>query len=156
MVKDEKKTFLIRETQEEDIGYVALNMRPEDVIEIWSSNRVRPLDALRMGFDYSEKCYTLVYNGKPTAIFGALPNPTQKRFACIWLLATPEVEEAWMYFGRQSRAIIAMFKDLFGTLYNHVDARNKKSIAWLTWCGAKIHSAKPLGPDNLPFHYFTI
>lgn len=155
MIHENKKEMLIRPARPSDIDIIAANMRPEDVREIWASNRVKPKRALEIGLMVSDYVMTMESNGQPFAMWGVVKNQQMPYAACIWLLGTPEIEKVWLYFGRTSKKVIRKLLEEYEILYNHVDVRNQKSITWLKWCGAKFDDPSPHGPDNMPFQYFV-
>jgi len=56
--------------------------------------------------------------------------------------------------GKRSRYYVLEMKRHFQRLENYVDARQKRSIRWLKWCGFTVENPKPWGTLGLPFHQF--
>ena len=155
MIYYNKENILIRDSKKEDIGYIADNMRRSDIDEIWASNNRLPKEALDIGFKDSLKCITGLKDNIPVCIFGINPDSILGRSAVIWFLATPNIIDNKYIFLRQSRKFIDMFLEEYSFLYNFVDDRNKDSIKWLKWCGARINGCVTYGVEKIDFHPFT-
>lgn len=147
------KDVFIVDAQWSDVIMVADKMRVSDREEILASNGYAPEEALEKGFDQSSVCKTVVYKGSPIAMFGVVPYEGDK--ACLWLLGTDALDQVHVCFGRMSKKIIEQFLQVYPYLYNYVDARNEKTIAWLEWCGAKFSEAEPYGVAQIMFKHFV-
>ncbi len=143
----------IRPSRHDDVLYLKDRLRKSDVDEIWSSVRLSPENALIHSRKGSPLCQTVLFHGNPVAMFGVAPDING---SSAWFLSTDELDKMWLSFLRMSKTCIKMMLNEAPILYNWVDARNTRSVRWLKWCGAKVEDAKPFGPDNLPYHFFTI
>ena len=59
-------------------------------------------------------------------------------------------------FLRQSRIFVGLMLQTWSELANHVDARNRQSVRWLSRLGFTIGPAEPYGARGLPFHPFSM
>lgn len=149
-----KGPLMIRTAVESDLPRIAENLRESDAAEVYYSHRHTPSEALAYSFGISDPCLTLVYKGRPIAIFGLAP--TGAKTASAWLLGTREIPSVWPSFLRLSRAVIDRFLDLYPVLFNYVDAGNYASQRWLQWLGAKFDDPEPHGPLGCRFRRFVI
>lgn len=145
--------IIVRPSVQEDVSYLAEHLRQSDINEIWASNHIKPQDALEQGIDGSIYCRT-AENGNPICIWGIAPVYIVGDSATVWMLATDDLEKYKVKFIRESRKYINEMLEFYPMLFNYVDARNLKSIAWLKMCGATMLDAQPYGVEGLPFHYF--
>jgi len=143
----------IRPSELSDIVYLKSRLRQEDVDEIYASNHLTPTDALTYSFYLSKVCLTIVKD-EPIGMFGIVEDPTDSDRAIIWMLGSDRMSKVSRNIIRDARDFIDGLMDSYGTLYNHVDARNGKSIRWLEHLGAEIDDAVTFGREGLPFHKF--
>lgn len=154
MIVFKRGDLVIRETEHTDLMPIAFNMRQADCNEIWASSNLMPLEALEKGTKFSRPCLTAELKGKPIAMFGLVP--TSPIAATIWFLGTPEVDSISICFGRLSKLMVLKFLKMYPSLQNYVDVRNKKSIEWLKWLGAKFSDPEPYGVMQQMFQFFTL
>ncbi len=147
--------IIVRRSTKSDVVELAPRMRQSDIQEVWASHHYLPEQALRHSLDDSILALTVENNGEVVAMFGICAESVLGENAAIWLLASDELEKIKIRFLKHSRQFIDLMLCYYPNLMNHVDSRNKESIAWLKFCGAKIHDAQPFGIDQLPFHFFT-
>lgn len=124
----------IRRATEEDILYIAANLRKSDRREIWASHRRKPEDLLESCRDV--EVWAAVAEGT-VCIFGCNILGCGANAACgvPWLLATDEVLKHRVQFLRTSRQICRMWLEKHRLLTNFVHAENKLCILWLKWLG---------------------
>jgi hypothetical protein len=135
-----------------DVVLIAGRMRQSDRDEIMASDGASPIEGLERGIDTSRLCHTVVFKGVPIAMFGVVP--AEDGSGSLWLLGTDELDNLATCFGRTSRKIIRQLLEVYPHLFNYVDARNQKTIDWLTWCGAEFSEAKPYGVEKRMFKRF--
>lgn len=118
---------------------IAENMREADRREIWASDRLLPLCALKQSVLVSSVAWTCLVRGVPAFMWGVT------RKGCIlsdtgvpWLLGTDAILEVRGEFLKQSRAYVDRMQKGFARLENIVHAENALSIRWLRWCGFTI------------------
>jgi len=154
LVYYKKGDAIVRDSEEKDIEALKVNMRKEDIAEVWASHHHTPEEALKLSYKNSVPCLTIEKNGVPIVMFGVVPETLLSDRANIWLLATEGICKVRKSFIKHCRGFIKSMLLQYSILENHIDARNKISIRWLKWCGATIEEAKPMGEEKLPFHYF--
>lgn len=120
---------------------IAENMREADKREIWASDRLLPLYALKQSVLMSRESWTCLVRGVPSFMWGVA------RKGCIlsdvgvpWLLGTDAILDVRREFLRQSRAYVSRMHKGFARLENIVHAENTLSIRWLKWCGFTIEN----------------
>ena len=144
----------IRDTNLHDIVYLKTRLRQEDVDEIYASNHFTPTDALTYSFYLSKTCLTIVNDNEPVGMFGIVEDPTDSNRALIWMLGSDRMNRVARHIIKDAKDFIEGFMDSYSEVYNHVDARNSKSIRWLEYLGAEIDDAVSYGREGLPFHRF--
>jgi hypothetical protein len=149
----EKGNVTIRPSKHDDVVYLSERLRKTDVDEIWAAVHLKPFEALVYSRKGSFLCQTVLHKTQPVAMFGVAPETTG---AAVWFLASDDLDKMWLSFLKMSKMCIDRMLDESPLLFNWVDARNERSIRWLKWCGAKIEKPAPFGPDQLPFHFFSI
>lgn len=145
---------MVRDSQISDVFNLAQDMREADKKEVWRSHHRKPEEALLTGFSNSVLCLTIERNEKPIGMFGIVPMTLMGRYATIWMLASPELEDIQRTFVKYSRYFIKMFLNYYPILLNWVDADNHQSKKWLKWCGAEFGPVAPYGEEQCPFQYF--
>lgn len=144
----------VREAKNEDIERIARDMRQGDKDEIWASNHLAPVDAIRIGMQNSVYC-RVIENGSPIAMFGICPVTIIGDHAVIWMLGTNGLDKIKIKFLRNCRAYIDTMLAMYDYLDNYVDVRNTKSIAWLKFLGARFDEPRPYGAENMMFQHFS-
>lgn len=146
--------IIVRRSFPSDADMLAPRLRKTDVEEVWASNNLTPWDALHESITTSILSLTITVNGIVVGCFGINPESALGKNAIIWFLASDELDRINYRFLRHSRKFIGMFLNLYPYLWNWVDVRNKPSIAWLRYCGAKIKRPEPYGVMRKNFRYF--
>lgn len=143
----------VRDSKLEDVLVLRETMRREDRDEVWASHHFTPEKALLVCYSFSSVCHTLLFQDTPIAMFGVIPDADVETEATIWFLGSEIIETCKKSFLEACRLFIDGMLGMYPVLYNYVDARYRKSVRWLKWCGAEISEAQPWGVENLPFHY---
>jgi hypothetical protein len=151
----ERGAVTVRPSRHADVLYLKDRLRGADIDEVRALTGQTPEEALIQSRAASDCCQTVLFKGSPVAMFGTAPMTEQGR-AGVWFLASDELQLMWLSFLKMSRECVARMLNAHPLLFNYVDARNAQSIAWLTWCGAKLEKPKKMGTENRPFHFFTI
>ena len=147
---------LVRPVEQGDIEYIAANMRAADLDEIAAVGHPDPVEALTQSLRASTVSWTGCADGEPGCIFGVVPISMISGIGSPWLLGTEIIPQNAGAFIRHSRPYIHTMLREYPQLFNFVDVRNRKAIAWLKRSGFKLHPAAPYGPFNLPFHLFEM
>lgn len=138
---------------------IADNLRPEDLDEIAASSGQEPLVALIASVMDSEMGFIVFAGDEPISVFGAAPVTGMERDSgIVWMLGTPTMDRPGVARGilRLTRPYIDRLQARFGCLWNRIDARNDKSMRWLSWAGFQIVSVDPcFGREGRPFFTFA-
>lgn len=145
----------IRDAEMQDVFNLAPNVRQSDRSELWKANHRKPEQALVEGYKESIACFTVVYKGRPIAMFGIVAKTILGRIASVWFLASPEMNKMQHIF-KHSRRFISLMLSYYSVLENYVDVENTQSIRWLKWCGFTLESPKPYGIESNLFRHFYI
>ncbi len=136
---------------------LAANMRQADLDEIWALGHSLPMDSLKAALAGAGPVFTGLADGRVMCMFGVGHASLVSRVGIPWMLTSYEIEKHGKQFLVFSRRYIERcVKPDFDYLYNLVDERNTVAVEWLRWLGFKIHDPQPAGPDQQPFHLFTL
>jgi len=144
----------VRLAEQKDVAEIATNMRQSDIEEVWASNHLTPQEAMQKGFKNSTICLTVELADRAVAMFGVVPFTFLGNEGSVWMLASNNFCKVNKKFLRRCRTFVKLMLSYYPHLFNYVDVRNRESIRWLKWCGAKLSLAIPYGIDKMPFHYF--
>lgn len=132
------------------VGTIARRMRAIDIVECAAFGH-SPKDALRSGLMGSAISWTAKLDGRPEAMFGAVPLSSVEGRGRPWLLMTDEA-------ARQHRALVRlgwrytnMMHAHFPILHNFVHAENDVAIRWLARLGyavgaVDVYNGQPMRP----------
>lgn len=145
----------IRNATIDDMAYIAEHLRAADREECAMMGHEGPRSIL---FAMRQACEARVgcADGVPVCVFGVGYSVAFGSTAHPWLLATDEIARNRIVFLKESRAIVAGWRERFTHLFNYVADSNDLSIAWLKWLGFTIHAPAPHGPKGLPFRLFEM
>jgi len=133
---------------------MAPNLRRSDILEIYASSGMEPLDALLQSIEASDDdmCWCATLNGLPVAMFGANPLVEEDSVGGIWLLATPGIYYSVKDFMRRCEEYLAIMHTRYEYLTNFVDARNMPTLRWLPRLGFKpCQQVNDYGVTKVPF-----
>ena len=153
--------YPIADAQVSDAHYIAAHLRTADRDEIIATigqGDVAAAIQQSLATSSCARCAMAPRSGglAPAVIWGVTPASYLSATGVPWMVATPALETHWRAFLRRCRPELEQMSVGFRTLRNHVDARNRVAIRWLTWLGFDIEPARPYGPHKLPFHEFSI
>lgn len=165
-VPDEKPAGLIRghvrPAIPADCGYIAANMREEDISELKAAGQDDPMASMIECFERSERPLTGVWDGKPCAMFGIVRTRHRayvdgfflpRGIGAPWLLGTQGIIDARWQFLRESRKWLDAVSDGYDLLENHVHSRNTIHVRWLKWLGFEFGD-DCVYPSGETFHKF--
>lgn len=145
----------VRKSTQEDVDFLSTNLRKEDAIEVLSSHGdIR--EALQIGFDESEECWTIVVTDTEeiAGMYGIARHDDE--IAIPWLLTSPAIESIWLPFLRGSRKWVEEMNDKYPLLTNACDAEYTKAINWLRFVGFTfIKKHDKWGKGDRPFLEFV-
>lgn len=148
--------YAIVPTTDEHVEELTHSMSPEDVVEAWAAGHFSPSEALKVSMMYTNYPKTGLVDGRVMAIWGVGKVTQISEIGIPWMLTSIQVEKHFRAFLRYSKGLLDDMKNETLVFDNVVDARNLVSIRWLRWLGFTIHDALPYGPDDMPFHRFTM
>ena len=148
--------YELKEPDDELLTEIALDMRADDINEVWATNRVLPFEALKLSVLGSRETYIGYAEDKAVCAFGIGTMSPFSLKASPWMLSTNAIHKYATPLLRGSKEYIESLSERFEELENYVDARNKRAIQWIKWMGFELHDPAPYGVDQIPFHKFTM
>lgn len=130
--------------------------RPADIEELWAAAHKSPEECILGGIEVSPLCWTALFDGSPSAVFGVAPQSMLGGAGSPWMVGTVDLDRHAYTVMRHTGSCIAAMLLCFPRLSNFVDARNTKAIAWLKRLGFRFHDAEPHGLEGLPFYRFEM
>lgn len=127
------------------------NLRTEDISECQACGHT-PTEALARGYIFSDECYSAKVNGKTEAMFGVSSTKQPDGFGAVWYLGSDESFKHPISLVREGRKQINKWLEKYRVLYNAVDKRNEKHIAWLKHIGFTI--SNPVNINGYEFYNF--
>lgn len=149
----------IRKSTEDDVLFIAANMRKADADEVWALDRSTPLEALRVSYLGTRvpAARTATADGVPFCMFGVAGGSLLSGDGKPWMLSTGNLPLHSRKFLRGSIEVAAGFLESYSFLRNYVDARNTVAIRWLQWVGFLVYyPAVPYGAAGELFHKFEM
>lgn len=141
----------------QDIEHVAANLRAGDIQELQAVGGPE-FDLMRclvLSVAVSDDVYVLVTAaGEPVGLTGVAPVSLLGGLGCPWLLGTDALPRYPRDIVTLGRGLVRKWESRYSHLFNYVDARNTRSIAWLQHIGFTVSPAQPHGPHGVPFHRF--
>lgn len=133
------RRFSFRIPTDEDVAFVAENMREADRRELKRWTAQEPGYELKHSIDCSQVCYAGVFeDGKVACIFGACRANLLERTATIWSLSSTEVDRHPIEFYLGSKAgIDRIFREMpdVEMFANFVDLEYESAVKWLEMLG---------------------
>lgn len=145
----------IERTKPEHISFVADNLLPSDILEIWRAGLPDYKEAVRESVKVSVFAFTALHDGVPVCLFGLRPDGVMSGRARVWMLSTPEIFKTAREFIRASRTVINGLLELYPVLYNAVDARYPSAKRLLRFLGADF-GREVKSPAGFTFILFEI
>ena len=145
----------VRASTQDDVDYLADNLRPEDAREVIASHGSTK-EALQLGFDESDECWTIVVTdtNEIAGMYGV--GKQDAMTGVVWLLTSPAIEKVWLPFLRGSRQWVKDINTKYPILTNAVDAEYELAINWLKFVGFTfIKKHNSWGVGNKPFLEFV-
>lgn len=104
----------------------------------------------------SDLAFAVWLDGRLICLFGYIPRSMMSDVAYPWMVASDEIARIPGILTRQARGYCSAVLGEYPVLFNYVDARNDRSIEWLSRLGFSISPAEPFGVAGLPFHRFEM
>lgn len=142
----------------EDIEPIASDIRPEDAEEVVAAGRADVFEALRLGLEMSDECFTIYQadaSEQPLAMFGyKVTDPGI--CGVIWMLGANGLMRHRYEFLRKSNYWVDYIQAKTPLMYNLVYEKNTVHIRWLKWLGFSfVRQHEHFGPKDLPFIEFA-
>jgi hypothetical protein len=142
----------VRPATREDCLSLAPNLREADLQELQHAVGLPAREVLLIGYHTADHFYAAVWEDEVVALFGVNGVPGVVGFP--WMLASGALTGIRKSFLRECSGVVQGMLREYGTLENHVWAKNEVHIQWLRWLGFTVESAVPFGIDGEPFHRF--
>ncbi len=148
--------YEVRNTQPQDLSWMAMNMRVSDKEEIAAQSGSTPAQSMLYGRLLSSYMKTALVDGVPLLVFG-VTGSKDPNIGTVWMLATDYLEspKCRRLLARHSRQWVADMQAMFPILTNKTDKRNTSHHRWLSWCGFVFINETPMGPCRAPFLEFV-
>jgi len=125
----------IREAHQDDIPFIAHNMREIDQIECDAWSKCTPRQALRCSMAVSDEVYTVLRENVPVAMFGWGHDFGLGNDACVWFLGVEGLERNTREFLTLPQPYFEKMLSQYDVVYNHVSKDNKRAIRFLKYHG---------------------
>ena len=150
--------YLITQSVDDDVDYIAANMREQDKQEIHYTSGAQPLEALARAYVDSRACYTVHVDGRPAMMVGTVPVSLLEQRGSIWMLGTPDFHR--VRFGKHEFVLMwQVLSDLispYRLVENYVYDGNKRSLKMLRFLGFEIGEPEPYGLHRKLFRHFSM
>ena len=136
----------------ERVERVALNLRPQDELEVLLSDGVSGYDAVMESYYESTISRVILGdNSTPVGVTGVCGDR-------IWLLGTTELASTkshrWQLAVHGRQWVKHCIDVVGGPIGNHVYAENRLAIRWLKHLGFVVEEPHPYGVQSAPFREF--
>jgi hypothetical protein len=129
-------TVIIVPSEPEDVFELKDNLRAEDIEECQACGHT-PAYALSESYALSDECYSAKVDNKTVAMFGVSSHQQPEGFGVIWYLGSDESFNHPITLVKGGRKYVKQWLEKYKVLYNAVDTRNTRHIAWLEHIGFK-------------------
>lgn len=136
---------------------VGLKLKEDDKKEVEASSGVPYTRVLqRMVNKYSATMYLILYEGKVSGIFGAVPSGKPGE-GIGYLLTDEKINEYKWDMARYSIEVFVHLLKQFPIITNYVSSEHKVSVRWLKRFGARFDGkAYILHDPDVPFYKFEL
>lgn len=129
----ERGEYNARPSIPEDIGTIAVSMRPADRKEVKLLSGQEPLDALTQSYVHSKVTRTLSHKDTPLIMYGTAE--FQPGVGIVWGLGSDALDDHVLGFLRMSRPEVEILQEGYRTLFNYVHATNELHLKWVKFVG---------------------
>jgi hypothetical protein len=116
---------------------LSFKLRQLDKFEVAAMGH-SPLDVLIAPFRYTRKgvnTYSVFYNDSVIAMFGVISTPQNIKHGVVWMLASDELNDHWLYFTKRTKNWVNYFLADYDYVHNYVSLEQEINIKWLKWLG---------------------
>lgn len=134
-----------------------LQLRDEDIREVYASSKCSAREALRLSLDSSKRTWVIKYDENIIAVFGVSIHPTDKAIGIPWLLGSQMLHNLKYRIVKYSSLIVEtmFFFDEVTLLTNYASIYHTEAIKWLTWLGFSFIDEEVFLVDkDIPFKQF--
>lgn len=129
---------------------LAARMKPADADEARASHGLCPACAIRESVEASHRAEAIVVAGAVEGVWGCAR--VRDEVGQPWMLSSERLTRDARELVTHGRRIIAELHAAgYAVLFNHVDERNRASLAWLSRIGFRAVETTPFGVAGLPF-----
>lgn len=147
---------LVRPIREGDAEDLAPKLRQADLLEIEAAGTPSALYGLSESAKRSTLSWAVEIDGELVCMMGVCPLSLLCGLGAPWLLGSEAIERHAGAFIKHTKIYIPLMLQAYPHLFNLVDARNRKSIAWLRRAGFKVYAPIEAGPAKMLFHPFEM
>lgn len=135
---------------------IAMDMRQQDIDEVWASSHRTPVESLIKGWDESKFSTIVTVDGSPVVMLGLVVRDILSGVGVPWLLGTNKSLNYKREFITQVPRVVDEMLNICPMLYNYVHVKNTISIRWLRKIGFTFDEPIQHGPDNELFCKFYL
>lgn len=109
---------------------LSFKLRQLDKFEV-AAMGYTPLDVLIAPFRYTRKgvnTYSVFYNDTIIAMFGVISTPQNTKHGTVWMLASDELENHWLYFTKRTKKWVEYFLSDYTFVHNYISLEQKTNI----------------------------
>lgn len=152
-----KVGFLARRPTEEDVAFVAENLRPADLSEAEALGMGPAAPLLLLTVKQSLWFEAIQVDGQVAALYGLgrEPRDVGQGVGLPWLMGTSAADAFGFKFIRDCRKVVGRMLEDRPALVNFVHVKNERAIRWIEWLGFEFHPplmVPATGAWLLPFH----
>lgn len=135
--------LVYRRPTDDDLRYLAENLRPSDVAELGAARQTDILPLLRESVAAPGSSVVVEWRGEPAAVFGVVRSGTLlSPYGVPWMLGTTLLYSMGRTFWTESKRVLYAMQEDYDELQNYVWAGSTVSIRWLKRLG--FHVGPPL------------
>jgi GNAT superfamily N-acetyltransferase len=127
---------------EDDAHELAPLLRAADRAEVLALG-AEPIDGLLDSLRASREAWTARADGQIICMTGVCPLTLIGSTGVPWLLGSDLVPKHGPHFLRESRRLVARWREMFPVLENRVPADYAAALRWARWMGFTVHPGQP-------------
>ncbi len=143
-----------RDLDNQDIPKLIEGMRDPDIAEVIAMSGPNIALTLERAVSASTDCWAVDHRDGLYMLCGVAPVSLIGGIGCPWMLGTTLIDQSPKPLMGVSVPYRERMEKSYPMLVNYVDARNTRSIRWLSRIGFTIHDPILTGWENRPSHRF--
>jgi len=136
---------------DEHVRLMVENIRQQDAVEAVRYGYKTPAIAIEASMIESEKCYAVVLDDMPMALFGVIPFDVNSGWP--WLVTSSLVEKHKRMFMSLSRMFVGRMICRYDHLAFAIDVDYERALRWARWCGFLLSEPTDLFNNGHMFVY---